>query len=229
MRRRKKLGNPIEILDSTCNKFFMKILLATHNPAKFARYKKLLDIIGGMEVFSLADLNIIEKVEEDLSSSQGNAEKKVRIYAGLSGLPTLAVDEAAQTNFLPDHEQPGVYMRRIGKDREEMNDDGVLKIWQETFEKYPQKDKQFIWDFSLAYLDPKSGLLGMTTVKQISHVGKYVSEKQDHGYPLSRILSPEKDGAVYVEQDQEAAANIELKIFAKFFEEFKEWKNKINN
>ena len=46
-----------------------------------------------------------------------NAIIKAKEYASLSQLPVLAIDEALKTNFLPDSEQPGAFVRRFSGDK----------------------------------------------------------------------------------------------------------------
>jgi len=83
----------------------MQILIATHNQAKFDRYKNILSQINGLKIFSLSDLKISEKVEENYTTNTENAMHKAITYGNISGLITIGVDEAVMTNFLPDNEQ----------------------------------------------------------------------------------------------------------------------------
>lgn len=207
----------------------MKILIATHNPAKFDRYRKLVSFCSDkIEIVSLSDLSILEKVEENFKTARENAIHKAKEYAKLSGLVTVGVDEAAQTNFLPDHEQPGVYARRFSKDKTELTDADLMKTWLEIFKKYPVEDKMFIWDFAVAYYDPVSDSLGTCSVEQLSHVGGYVSEKMEKGYPLSSILSPVRGGKAYVDLSDDEKFEVDKEYFAKFFVNFRKWLEKIS-
>lgn len=202
----------------------MKILIATHNPAKFNRYKKLIDFCAdGIETISLSDLKIVEKVEENFSNATDNAIHKAKEYAKLSNLPTIGVDEAVLTNFLPDNEQPGVYARRFSKNKAELSDQELLNVWLEIFKQYPQEDKIFEWDFSVAFFDPKSKFLGVSEFQQLSHVGDYISEKCEKGYPLSSILTPQKGGRVYVDLSDEEKFEVDKEHFASFFVDFPKW------
>lgn len=207
----------------------MKILIATHNPAKFDRYRKLVSFCSDkIEIFSLLDLKINEKVEENFETARENAIHKAREYAKLSGYVTVGVDEATQTNFLPDNEQPGVYARRFSKDKRELTDADLMKTWLKIFKKYPTKDKMFIWDFAVAYYDPSNDSLGISSVEQISYVGGYISEKIEKGYPLSSILSPKKGGKAYVDLSDVEKFEVDKQYFANFFVDFSKWLEKIS-
>lgn len=202
----------------------MEILIATHNLAKLARYKKIIQEITGVKIFSLADLGITEKVEEIFATNIENARHKAQIYGKLSGKITLAVDEAVMTNFLPEHEQPGVYVRRFCGNKEELTDREVIETWRKIFRKYPQEDKQFIWSFALAYFDPQKNTRGDFLVEQISYVARVFSqnEKTD-GYPMSAILSPHRNGRAYLDMTSEMQEEIDRKRFQSFLEVFREW------
>jgi hypothetical protein len=201
----------------------MEILIATHNRAKLARYQKIVEGIPGVQCLSLADLGITEKVEEIFETSTENSQHKAQIYGDLSGKITLAIDEAVNTNFLPDHAQPGVYVRRFSGDRKELTDGEVIEVWKKIFATYPQKDKQFIWDFALAFYDPRTGSQGVQVVEQISYVAKEFSTKKTNGYPMSAFLSPYKNGKAYLDLLVDEQGQDDLEKFIPFLDLFARW------
>lgn len=201
----------------------MKVLIATHNQSKLKRYKKILEVFDDLELVSLTDLNITEKVEENFVTNTENALHKARVYGKLSGLITVAADEALMTNFLPDNQQPGVYARRFTKDKSELTDDGVIAIWSEIFKLYPQTDKQFIWSFAVAYYNPANDSEGVDCVEQISYVAKHFSTVKHHGYPMSSFLTSVKNGKPYTELSQSENDATDAKNFANFVISFKRW------
>ena len=201
----------------------MKILIATHNLAKLKRYNKILGLIDNIEIVSLADINISEKVEENYATNTENALHKARIYGELSDLITVAADEALMTNFLPDNEQPGVYARRFSADKTELTDDEVIDVWHKIFEIYPQPDKQFIWSFAVAFYNPKTKSSGVQCVEQISYTSRYFSTILHPGYPMSSFLSSEKDGKPYTEMTDAENESTDIKNFANFVSVFKRW------
>ncbi|MFA5994775.1 MAG: non-canonical purine NTP pyrophosphatase [Parcubacteria group bacterium] len=206
----------------------MEILIATHNLAKLARYKKIVEKIPGVHCLSLADLGIAEKVEEIFETSTENARHKAQIYGDLSGKITLAIDEAVNTNFLPDHAQPGVYVRRFSGNRKELTDSEVIEVWKKIFATYPQADKQFIWDFALAFYNPRTASQGVQMVEQISYVAKEFSTRETNGYPMSAFLSPVAGGESYLDMSDAAEEQEDQESFAAFLAVFAKWL-KMNN
>lgn len=201
----------------------MKILLATHNVSKLERYKKILKTIDFIELVSLTDLNITEKVEENYETNTENALHKARTYGKISGFITVAIDEALMTNFLPDNEQPGVYARRLNKDKKELIDGEIIETWKKIFKLYPQKDKQFIWSFAVAFYNPVNNSEGAECIEEISHIAKYFSTFETSGYPMSTFLSSTKNGKPYIEMDQKEKEEKDNKNFRVFIRKFKKW------
>ena len=201
----------------------MEVLIATHNQAKFKRYKKILETICDLEIISLLDLGIDKKVEEIFETNLENALRKAREYGQLSDKITLAIDESLMTNFLPENEQPGVYVRRFGKNKKELSDNEVVQVWQKIFNLYPQEDKKFIWNFALAYYNPKNLAEGNFQVKQISYVANRFSLREPNGYPMSAILSPFKNGEAYLEISNDFHEKIDKENFKKFINNFEKW------
>jgi inosine/xanthosine triphosphate pyrophosphatase family protein len=201
----------------------MKILLATHNQAKLERYGKILKSVPDLEVVSLSDLKITQKVEEDCETNIENALKKARTYGKISGLITVAVDESLMTNFLPESEQPGVYARRLAKGGKELTDAQLLETWKEIFKKYPQEDRQFIFNYALAYFNPENNAEGVECAEGRGYVMDHFSEVETNGYPSSNFLSLTKGGLSYAEMDEKEREEHNFLIFADFVEKFKKW------
>lgn len=84
------------------------LIIATNNPGKFERYKTFL---SEMETVQKPALHI-----EEGANGRENAERKARAYREAYGLPALGIDEELFVNFT--EEQPGAYIRRIGKGQE---------------------------------------------------------------------------------------------------------------
>lgn len=201
----------------------MRVLLATHNQAKFNRYKKIIETISNLEIVSLSDLEIKDGVDEIFETNKENALHKAKIYGQLSGEITLAIDEAVMTNFLPDNEQPGVYVRRFGNGKKELSDKEVILAWKEIFHLYPQEDKNFIWNFALAYYNPKCLSQGNFEVEKISYVARKFSNKNTNGYPMSAILAPLKNGDSYLEIEESVRVADDREKFKDFLEVFEKW------
>lgn len=87
----------------------MRILLATHNPAKIKDYRKIL-LERGIEVETLNSLEITEKFSENKDTFKENAKEKALFYYQLVKIPTLAEDGGFEIDYL--NGQPGVKSRR---------------------------------------------------------------------------------------------------------------------
>ena len=167
----------------------MNILIATHNQGKIKRYRRLFSDIANLNLIALAELDISYKADEPFSTPAENSIHKAKIYGDLSQLPTIAIDEAVSTSFLPDNEQPGVFVRRFRSGRD-LTDAEVLVVWQEIFKIYTQADRQFIWDFSLSYYNPVDGFIKTAQARQVNTVASEFSKIIDPGYPMSSFLIP---------------------------------------
>ncbi|QQS21050.1 MAG: hypothetical protein IPL87_00685 [Candidatus Moraniibacteriota bacterium] len=200
-----------------------KVLLATHNRSKFERYRKILKAIPDLEVVSLFDVGITEKVEENYATNRENAEHKAQSYGKISGLITIAIDDSLMTNFLPESEQPGVYARRFAKDKKELTDLELIAVWKKIFDRYPQEEKKFIWNFAIAFYNPSNGSLGGVSLEEIDYLAQYFSSIETNGYPLSALLSSTKDGIPYIEMSQEEKEIIESESFLPFVKDFQRW------
>jgi len=199
-----------------------KILIATHNQGKFSRFSGLISEIQGIECISLKDAGISHKVDEPFENALDNAILKVRGYSRLSGLPTLAVDEAVITNFLPENEQPGVFIRRARKDRE-LTDLEIIDFWKETFSKYKNKDKKFIWNMAIAFCPEESSEIKFTHHTREDRVSGHFSKNFRTGYPMdSFLIFPDQDRPVGDLSNEEKLAS-DKKSFKDFIEDFKKW------
>lgn len=167
----------------------LNILIASHNQSKIKRYKKLFSEINSLKITTLMELGIDFKVDEPFNSSSENAEHKAMEYGRISKLPTIAIDEAVKTNFLPENEQPGVFVRRFKKNIEQ-SDIEILNIWKKIFDLYPQNNLEFTWEFSMSYYNPHNNYLKTLQTTQINKVSKKFSSIIDPGYPMSSFLIP---------------------------------------
>jgi XTP/dITP diphosphohydrolase len=86
-----------------------RLLLATGSQHKFAELSALLDL-PNTDLVSLADLEIVDDVDETGSTFEDNARLKAKHYAAASGLPTLADDSGIEVDALGG--RPGVKTRR---------------------------------------------------------------------------------------------------------------------
>ncbi|MEI6587400.1 MAG: non-canonical purine NTP pyrophosphatase [Candidatus Moraniibacteriota bacterium] len=186
-------------------------------------YKRLIEGIVGIRAVSLLDLGIAEKVDEIFETNSENAIHKAIAYGKMSGRITLAIDEAVTTNFLPENEQPGVYVRRFGGNKKELTDREVVDVWKKLYVQYPQKNKKFIWNFAAAFFNPENLSKGSCLVNQSSYAVEKFSKRKTTGYPMSAIMSPVKGGKSYLEFDEKKLWAIEQENFKGFLDVFDSW------
>ncbi|MFA5420523.1 MAG: non-canonical purine NTP pyrophosphatase [Patescibacteria group bacterium] len=192
-----------------------KLLLATHNKGKIRRYRNLFSDIG-INLISLDDLNIKEKIEEPFKTSKENSIHKAIEYSKISKIETIAVDEFVITNFLPDNYQPGVFVRRFNKEKRELRDTEVLDVWKKIFLDYKNNNLKFSWDFSLSYYNPKNKKLKTASAVQIDLVSNEFSKIINPGYPMSSFLIPEGYKKTYSELSPKELLTIDKKNLKPF-------------
>ena len=109
----------------------MRVLIATRNATKYTR---LYSILRGLpyELVGLEEAAINTSVEENGRTPEENARMKAALYCGLSGLTTIADDAGLKVDRFPDHEQPGVYVRRVAGKR--LEDEELFRWYQGKLE-----------------------------------------------------------------------------------------------
>ncbi|MBI5734038.1 MAG: non-canonical purine NTP pyrophosphatase [Candidatus Kerfeldbacteria bacterium] len=102
-----------------------KLLIATHNPAKFNEFVELLSNYK-LTLVSLKDLSIKAKAPEEADNFKDNALAKAKFYYNLAQLPTLADDSGLEIDALDGW--PGASSRRIfGVDNHEATDEELIQ------------------------------------------------------------------------------------------------------
>ncbi|MEX0593416.1 MAG: RdgB/HAM1 family non-canonical purine NTP pyrophosphatase [Balneolaceae bacterium] len=84
-------------------------LIASANPHKARELREIVAPLG-LDVQTLADLNLDGQVEEDQETLEGNALKKARYWHDRTGWPVLADDTGLEVEALGG--APGVYSAR---------------------------------------------------------------------------------------------------------------------
>ncbi len=161
-------------------------------------------------------------MEEPHTTPLENALLKAQEYFTLSGIPTLAVDEAVTTNFLPENEQPGVFIRRATKGRE-LTDLEIIDFWKNVFQKYPREEKNFIWNMAIVFTHESFPSPKYTHHTRIDRVAKTFSKNFRPGYPMdSFLIYPDQALPVGDLTDTEKLSS-DKKSFKEFIEDFKSW------
>lgn len=130
----------------------MKLLIASHNPAKVIEYKTYLADLN-LELVSLSDLNITQEAPEDGQTFEENAEKKAKFYHQLTGLPVITDDSGLTIDAL--NGEPGVKSRRwLGH---KMTDEEMIQAVMEKMKNVPEgkRDCHLVAVIALAMADEK--------------------------------------------------------------------------
>lgn len=115
-----------------------KLLIATTNPGKFNEFRIILaELAPDLQVVSLQDLGIKNKIEETGSTFKENAALKAKFYRDLTGLPTLADDSGLEIDYL--NGEPGVLSRRWPG--YEATDEELIKITLRKLQGVPKEKR----------------------------------------------------------------------------------------
>ncbi len=175
----------------------MKLLIASHNPAKIKEYKKNLSEMS-VETISLADLNIEEESSEGEETFEENAIKKVKFYKNLTGFPAIGDDGGLMIDALGG--EPGVKSRYwLGY---KMNDEELIEAVMEKMKGVPPEERKCRLVGVIALITPNNEIYtqwaeieGMVAEKPI--------EKRMEGYPYRSFFYLKEFGKYYVELNEE--------------------------
>jgi len=165
-------------------KEFKQIVVATHNPAKIQRLKDALLKVTD-NVLTLADVGVVEMVEESGTTAEENAQIKAIFYAKLTKELVFAQDTALYVDFLPEDKQPGVYVRRVGG--KELTDDELFAYWEAIIVNVPKEKRTGRWHaaFCLATPDGKVYSFSIDHPRIFFHPP---SSKRVQGWPMDSLM-----------------------------------------
>lgn len=178
-----------------------KIVIASGNPAKVERYRKLFVKIAD-EVVGLKDMGITDKPQETGETAEENAGIKARFYCDRARLPVFCEDEALFVDFLPEDQQPGVHVRRINR-VDEVDDDKLLNHYEEIIAKTPENLRFGYWHVAYCLAKPDGNFRVIANDYSIKFFHP-LSKVRLPGWPLSSIQGPtslNKPNAEMTEED----------------------------
>lgn len=112
----------------------MKILYGTTNKGKLQAMKTAVESLD-IELIGLGDIESeLPSIKEDGKTPLENAERKARAYYEAFHMPVFSCDSGLYFDELEDHEQPGLFIRRVkGK---ELSDDEMIQYYSELARKH---------------------------------------------------------------------------------------------
>lgn len=167
----------------------MKLLFATTNPAKIAKFVPLLTELG-YEVLTLKDLDIDIDIDETGKDAVENAVIKARGYYDIAKMPTISMDNILFLDGIPSEKQPGCFVRRVnGK---VLTDDEMIEYYTSLVHEFGGKVKaQWIYGMAICTGDET---FTYTWSKKHFYFMDSPSVKRNPGYPLDSIsFIPEFD------------------------------------
>jgi len=186
----------------------MKLLIATHNPAKVAEFKTLMTD-WPFELVSLTDLGIASDVEETGKSFEENALIKANFFHKLTELPTLSDDGGLEIDAL--NGEPGVKSRRWRGYK--MTDQEMVDYALERLKDVPPEKRTAKMRVVLCLKMPQhkpifgsAALSGIITAKQERPITE--------GYPFRSILFIPKLNKMFTDFTEEESARFSQRAAA---------------
>jgi len=171
----------------------MKLLIASHNPAKVSEYRRYLSDLP-LELVSLSDLNITREAPEDAETFEENAVRKAKFYCKLASLPTISDDGGLMIDALGG--APGVKSRRWLGYR--MTDEELIQAVMEKMKDVPGEKRtcRLVGAISLALSSEKV----YTQWAQIEGtVAEKPTDKRVDGYPYRSFFYLSQFQKCYIE------------------------------
>lgn len=171
----------------------MKLLVASHNPAKVSEYKRYLSDVP-FEIASLSDLNIIQEAPENAETFEENAISKVKFYHKLTGLPAIGDDGGLMIDALGG--APGVKSRYWLGYR--MTDEEMIQTAMEKMKDVPAGKRTCRLVGVIALVMPGSKVY-TEWVEIDGVVAEKPTDKRLIGYPYRSFFYLEQFKKFYVE------------------------------
>lgn len=171
----------------------MKLLIATSNPGKLQEIKRFLSDLS-IELVSLTDMGIKERVEETGKTFEENAILKAKFYAEKSGLPTLADDGGFEIDAL--NGAPGVKSHRWIHGEKDNEDEELIEYTLQRMEGLPRARRGAQLRLALALVLP-NGTIHTAEAAVRGIVPEKPSDHRTPGFPYRSLLFLPEIGKFY--------------------------------
>jgi XTP/dITP diphosphohydrolase len=163
----------------------MKLLIATHNPAKIEELSKYLTPLcnDGVQLVSLADVGITDEPEETGTTLKDNACLKACFYGDKSGLPALADDGGFSIDHL--NGEPGVKSNRwlgFKATDQQLIDHTLMKL-----EGVPRPQRGASLVLCLCYYNPAHNNVATAETRISGYVAERPTKKFKAGFPYRAL------------------------------------------
>lgn len=164
-----------------------ELVFGTGNKAKIQQVQ---DALGkGFIVKGINEFGVDIEVVEDGTTAQENARKKSIAYAKALGRTVFSMDNALYFKDVPDSEQPGLYVRRIGG-IERSSDQEMVDSYAALVRQYGEQLEGW-WEYGLSIANAEGNSVEDSIISPRLFVAKQ-SSRIVPGYPLESIqIDPE--------------------------------------
>jgi XTP/dITP diphosphohydrolase len=190
----------------------MKILLATHNPAKLTELTKAFTPLPESQItlISLKDLHIDLEPAETGKTFEDNSLLKAKYYAKITNLPTIGDDGGIAIGHL--NGEPGVKSKRwLGRDA---TDEELIDYTLSQLQGVPRKMRGASMVLTLTFFDPATGTVLTETESIKGHIAESPSPRRTHGFPFRSLFIVDAYGKFYDELTLEEHAKINHRMKA---------------
>lgn len=160
------------------------LLFATRNPSKLALVQALLTPLN-LTLSSLLDYPDIVAKEEKGHTLEEIARNKARAVYFSLGKACFAIDTGLHILGLAEEQQPGAYVRRLGKAGREVEDEEMLIHYQALLGRLGE-DVEGRWTSAIAYID-KDGQAWSAAYSSPTLFRSRASSMQTAGDPLNAL------------------------------------------
>jgi XTP/dITP diphosphohydrolase len=186
----------------------MKLLIASHNPAKVMEYKRYLSDLS-IELTSLSDLGITEEAPEDAETFEENAIKKAKFYQDLTDLPVITDDGGLTIDYL--NGAPGVKSRRwLGR---RMTDEEMIKSIIDKMKDAPE-EKRTCHLIGMVALAMPDGAVHTQLAQIDGIVAEVPTEKRLDGFPYRSFFYLPQFKKFYIDLTEEEHEQVNHRKFA---------------
>lgn len=176
----------------------IKLLIATHNPAKLRELTEFLKTLLNpqIKIYSLFDLKITTDPEETGKTFAENSLLKAKYYAQLSQIPTLSDDGGLSIDGLKG--EPGVKSRRWPG--YEATDEELILYALKRVAQIPKSKRTAVMSTVLTFYDPHTNFFLSETAGIRGHIidtAKQINPNWARGYAYRAIFIVDKYGKYY--------------------------------
>lgn len=161
----------------------MKVLFATKNPAKVRNYVEKLKEYN-IELITINDIDTRVDVVENGKDAIENARIKAESYYNALKIPTIGMDNNLYFDDVPESEQPGVFVRRVGG--KELSDEEMIEHYTDFVKRHGGKVNAR-WKYGMVLIDSMGNEYEYKWHKGNLVFLDHACSKRNPGYPLDSI------------------------------------------